>query len=177
MGRSYQGDTFSARFPAIEPFYEAFDRDDFARWTVHTAYQGAELQLSGTRSETVVKATCQKECKVNLLPLLVSADSATYRYHGYDRAVVAQMKERFRITDRTAVGALQKLEQQPDIFAAFSAALTSGRDDDLCVEGHTADELVRTYALSTLGAYQFLCYLRQSPEEAKRDLLRGLPRK
>ena len=46
---------------------------------------------------------------------------------------------------------------------------------NLC--GYTAETLHRDYNLSPLGAYNYLVYLKEDPNNALTDLKAGLPRK
>lgn len=45
------------------------------------------------------------------------------------------------------------------------------------VQGYSAEELKNTTKLTTLGAYNYLIYLRESPKEALDNLCKGLPLK
>lgn len=45
------------------------------------------------------------------------------------------------------------------------------------VEGYTAERLCNEFNLSPLGAYNYLIYLKENPNQALADLKSGLPRK
>lgn len=51
------------------------------------------------------------------------------------------------------------------------------KENIISVEGYTAEQLCKTTMLNPLGAYNYLIYLRDNPEEALSNLKEGLPRK
>lgn len=50
-------------------------------------------------------------------------------------------------------------------------------DDCYKVEGYSAQEIYEKTYLTKIGAYNYLIYLKEDPEEALKDLKNGLPRK
>lgn len=74
---------------------------------------------------------------------------------------------------------IAKLYTHSDVFFEFYDYVLYERfvEDALVVEGLGAQHLTTNYSLSVLGAYNYLIYLREMPEEALEDLKRGLPRK
>lgn len=85
------------------------------------------------------------------------------------------------ISEKRAVLTIKKLLQHQDIYAEFVTSLTSEKYPDknnaIIVEGYNAETLEKSYPLSMLGAYNYLIYLRNLPEEALENLKNGLPRK
>lgn len=71
----------------------------------------------------------------------------------------------------TASAHAEEFMSHPDIAEEFFTALHNAEiPSPITVEGYTAQMLKSRYALSTLGAYNFLIYLREKPEDAKRCL-------
>lgn len=65
-----------------------------------------------------------------------------------------------------------------DIASELVVALKSGiPDKGIEVNGYSAKILNGNYPLSLLGAYNYLVYLREEPDQALADLKKGLPRK
>ena len=70
------------------------------------------------------------------------------------------------------------LKKHPDIEAEFAFYIKNGWvHNGICVSGYTAKLLNEKYPLSPLGAFNYLIYLRENPEEAIANLKKGLPRK
>lgn len=72
-----------------------------------------------------------------------------------------------------------RFSRHPDIMKEFCEWIDTRAfpEKAISVEGYTAQVLNSTTYLSALGAYNFLIYLREKPEEAIEDLKAGLPRK
>ena len=51
------------------------------------------------------------------------------------------------------------------------------KDDCYRVEGYSAQEIYEKTYLTKIGAYNYLIYLKEDPEQALKDLKNGLPRK
>ena len=84
------------------------------------------------------------------------------------------------MSPKRAEKALQKLASQLDILLEFYFFVKNGRFKEVhpvTVKKISAKHLVETTYLSPLGAYNYLIYLRESPEEALEDLRKKLPRK
>ncbi|MGI6249582.1 MAG: hypothetical protein ACOYJX_09375 [Acutalibacteraceae bacterium] len=85
-------------------------------------------------------------------------------------------------SEKRAAEMLQKLARHPDILAEFAVwvkmrTFPEKEDGAIEVEGQTAKTLFESTYLEPIGAYNFLIYLREKPEEALADLKKGLPRK
>ena len=77
---------------------------------------------------------------------------------------------------------VEQIAGYSDIFEEFLNYIRIGkfRKKDRTqtqIEGFTAERLCKEYDLSPLGAYNFLVYLREEPQNALADLKAGLPRK
>lgn len=73
---------------------------------------------------------------------------------------------------------IEKLKKYGDIFFEFYDFVLYENfptEDGIEVEGYTAEKLCNTTMLNPLGAYNYLIYLRDNPEEALANLKAGLP--
>ncbi len=76
---------------------------------------------------------------------------------------------------------IEKLNKYRDLFFEFYDYILDEQfvKDDVAIkiEGFTAKSLATKYPLSPLGAYNYLIYLRETPQKALADLGAGLKRK
>lgn len=95
------------------------------------------------------------------------------------RKIRKYLTEERDMTDFVASGIIEKLERHPDIMAEFNNWLEIREypENGICVEGQTAKALAQSTYFSPIGAYNFLIFLRENPEEALTRLKAGLPRK
>ena len=178
--QAYAAGEFSGRFPTLEDFLRRFDREDFGYWTLSAGCQGAEISITGRREETEIGLSYPETAALNLLPILSEAEARSYAFHAFDSEVVRLMRERFDLSLKRAVLALEKLSAHPDVYQEFTAVLTGKAlpaGQAITAEGFSAQQLHTQYPLSLLGAYNYLIYLREAPQEALGNLARGLPRK
>ena len=81
-------------------------------------------------------------------------------------------------SDRRKQAILDKLHKYGDIFNEFYYyVLRESFEDGVVESGYYASKLVEDFSLSPLGAYNYLIYLRENPQNALADLKAGLPRK
>lgn len=179
--KKYSQESFATSFHGVKDFLDIYDNIDFGRWTLNIVYQNIEVIISGERDKTDIGVSYPKERKLNLLPLLSEAESSTFEFNDYDKRVLDILKTEFRMNEKRAVLAVQKLLVHKDIYDEFVLVAASGKyakgSTAVSVEGYTAETLNSNYPLSVLGAYNYLIYLRESPKEALEDLRKGLPRK
>lgn len=179
--KKYSCESFSTAFHSLREFMNLYDNDDFGRWTLSVVYQNIEVTMSGEREKTEIGVSYPKERKLNLLPLLNEVESITYEFNDFDKRILSTLKSDFRMSEKRAVLAIQKLLTHKDIYDEFVLVAMSGRyakeSSAISVEGYNAESLNSNYPLSLLGAYNYLIYLRESPKEALEDLKKGLPRK
>lgn len=73
----------------------------------------------------------------------------------------------------------ENLSRHPDIRNEFYLYVLEGKFPTglLAVEGFTAEHLTNNYPFSPLGAYNYLIYLREMPQQALAFLQTGLPSK
>lgn len=174
-------ESFANTFHGLKDFLEAYDYNDFGMWIAKVLYKGVEVTISGDRDNTELGVSYPKEIKLNLLPLLSEVESSTYQYNDYDKSVLNMLKTKYNLSEKRAVLTIQKLLKHKDIYDEFVSVSMSGNYTDeasaVSAEGYTAQALESNYPLSLLGAYNYLIYLRESPEEAIDDLKKGLPRR
>ena len=179
--RKHTNESFTVAYKTIHDFLDVYDHDDFGEWDLTVVYQNIEISICGRRAETEIGLSYPKEIKLNLLPLLYEVETSTFGYNDYDPAVLDLLKRDYKMSEKRAVLTVQKLLSHKDIYDEFVEAATSGKPASgpsaIKVEGFTAEELHSKYPLSILGAYNFLIYLRESPEAALEDLKKGLPKK
>lgn len=73
---------------------------------------------------------------------------------------------------------VEKLHKHGDIFYEFYYYVLRERfEEGIAIEGFSAKRLNKEYPLSVLGAYNYLIYLKEDPQNAILDLKKGLPRK
>ena len=179
--RSFSGQRFRTSFSDLHRFLEIYDGEDFGVWTLHLVFQNTEVLVSGHRTQTLIGVTYPAQAELNLLPLLKDAEDRTYESCDWDSDLLGILKKKYRMSQKRAVLTLQELRAEPDLYAEFASTLRKDSfppmDRAICVEGFTAAKLNQSYPLSTVGAYNFLRYLRQSPNEALADLEKNLPRR
>lgn len=177
----YEGGSLREEYPEAADFVRRAEERNISEWELHAVYEGKQITLTGDAWGTGVGASYPVKTPVNLLPLLTRAEERSFALHPFPPEQVSRMRESFRLDQRGAVRALNKLAGYPDLLAEFTAGLTAEgfafpEEGGLCEQGYTARALHEGFPLSPLGAYNYLIYLRESPQEALADLKRGLPR-
>ncbi len=179
--KRYMAATFGCSFESIYNFINVYGDDDFGRWTLIISYQNTEVTISGEKDKTVIGVSYQKDKKLNLLPLLSSVEVTSYEYNSYDKKVINLIKSKFKMTNKQAIKAIEKLQAYREIYDEFILVIATekyaNKYNAITIEGFTAEKLNKDYPLSLLGAYNYLIYLKTSPKEALEDLRKGLPRK
>lgn len=97
-----------------------------------------------------------------------------------DGAILDYLMNECGMTVLRANDTLNKLSRHFDIPNEFYFFIKNGRFasfDPITAKGYTAQKLCETTCLSPVGAYNYLIYIREHPEEALNDLQKGLPRK
>lgn len=166
----------------IFAFFDFLSRQKMEGWELKCLYQEQEIGILGHMYRTIISIRYQKGVEMNVLPLLNRVENETYGYHSFDIGVVENMKEMFRLNQRGAIQALTGLQKHPDIYREFMSGCQGKSfifpmEGQINERGYTAKTLHERFPLSELGAYNYLIYLRESPEEAIKDLEKGLPRK
>lgn len=92
------------------------------------------------------------------------------------------IQQNYGYSEKRAAAMATKLSAHEEILEEFANYMSSGsfaKKDNSKTEicGYTAEKLHNEFKLSPLGAYNFLVYLKEEPENALADLKAGLPRK
>lgn len=159
-----------------------FKRQELMIWELKGKYANIEICITGRTYGTVLSIRTPLKSKVNMLPLMNAVELATYNYHNYNPQLVIEMKQRFKLNQKVTIQMLLDLEKYPDIYEEFLSGIKKKKFEfpsnrAITVEGYTAEYLYTNFPLSELGAYNYLIYLRETPQEALDDLKKGLPRK
>ena len=83
------------------------------------------------------------------------------------------------MSENRAKSVIRGLGKHKEVYYEFASYVKNRQfpQDAFAVEGYTAEQLHNNYPLSVVGAYNFLVYLLEEPQEALADLKAGLPRK
>ena len=83
------------------------------------------------------------------------------------------------ISENRAKSVIKGLGKHKEVYYEFASYVKNRQfsSDAFAVEGYTAEQLYNNYPLSVVGAYNYLIYLREDPQNAIADLKAGLPRK
>lgn len=175
-----EGSDFCKQFQTIESFMRNMTSANISEWELNFLYQNQEVVATGRIWSTIVGISYSATSKSNLIPLLYSVEEKSYEYHTFDKQIVRCVMERFELKVKAAIKALLKLSKYTDIYSEFTDVIKCGKwmnkHTAISVEGFTAEQLNSSYPLSLLGAYNYLIFLRESPNEALEALRKGLPR-
>lgn len=176
-----EGGQFKKRFPDPRTLARTYGSEEFNMWDMSFVYKGVKVYASGDAGSSETALTYDPKDSVNLIPLLAEIEDRSWKFHGMDPALLGRMRKAFSLSETGAVRALLKLQEYPDIWEEFMSGM---EEEPFCfpispvrVEGYSARDLKEGYPLSILGAYNYLIYLRHSPEQALQDLKDGLKRK
>ena len=176
----YNANSFEKEIISMSDFLIKYDNEDFGYWMLNVNYQNIEISFTGKRDRTDIGVSYSKSQAINLLSVLSEVENISYNYNDYDKEVVAVLINEYKMTTKRAVLTIKKLKCHQDIYEEFVATISNKypkQINEIIVEGFSAQKLNKEYPLSILGAYNYLIYLRENPQEAVEDLRRGLPRK
>lgn len=92
-------------------------------------------------------------------------------------AIINYLINNLNKSNQRAEDIYNKLSKHDDILKEFYEWVISGQFKNfVVVEGYTAQRLFNETRLEPLGAYNYLIYLRENPQEAKEMLSKGLPK-
>lgn len=166
----------------LQKLNEMFKQQNLASWEISCEFEKEKIYITGKVDSTVLSIRIPLQAKINMLPIMNRVELSTYEYHMYAPNIIEKMKVLFHLNQKMTIVALQKLEKHMDIYEEFINALqkdifTFPKEGAVEVEQYTAGKLYETQRLSILGAYNYLIYLREKPQDALNDLKLGLPRK
>ena len=108
-------------------------------------------------------------------------NDASFESTPLDKAV-RYIEQRYGYSTKRAQKMAEQLSRHQEVFEEFLNCMRIGkfRKKDWTkveVKGYTAEKLNAEYNLSPLGAYNYLVYLIEDPQNAISDLKKGLPKK
>ena len=176
------GEEFCKKIISVEQLCHRFDDERIKDWTIKCVIEGIDAELSGTVYGLRIGVSYNSSCKVNFLKYLSNVENETYFYTKYDFEIINKLKKWFGLNQKNAVITLIKFDKHSDIAGEFYEGMKGNTfcfndNKPIEVEGYTAKSIFDNYPLSELGAYNYLIYLRETPQEALLDLKKGLPRK
>lgn len=98
----------------------------------------------------------------------------------YRIGITEYILHRINLSQTIAEKSYEKIARHADIRKEFYQYIMNDEVfplEAIKVEGFTAHYLATNYPLSILGAYNYLIYLREIPDEALMNLKKGLPRR
>lgn len=169
-------------FSSVNNISHIFETQELRVWELTCNYKGVKIHITGRTHGSILSIRSPLSSDINFLPLMIEAETATYSYHDYDPATIEAIKKKFKINQKVTIQTLTEMEKYRDIFDEFMNGMSGDSfifpdTNAVSVEGFTAQYLHENYPLSEIGAYNYLIYLRNDPEQAKKDLKNGLPRK
>jgi len=169
-------------FSNIEVLSETFQQQKLVIWELKGIYQNVDVAITGRTYGTVLSVRTPLDSKINMIPLMSAAESATYDYYDYDDKMIARLKAKYHLNQKIAIQTIVGLQKHPDVWEEFLNGLQTTpflfpKEGAVSVKGYTAEMLFKNCPLSELGAYNYLIYLRNDPVSAMSDLKRGLPRR
>lgn len=174
--------TFIKEFSTMEQFMRYFTERGMKTWDLDLFYQETQLSVSGQAWSTVIGVSYPLETPINVIPLLSEIEGKTFEYHSFDPVLVKNMKQLFQLNQKQTICSLLKLSEYENIYSEFIDGMAADgfvfpQGEMIVIQGYTAKKLHEDFPLSPLGAYNYLIYLSEDPEDAIADLKRGLPRK
>lgn len=159
-----------------------FQIKDLYEWKLNIEYNNCALTVVGEVNSSTIGVFLPLSATKEHINLIREVEQNSWNYHLYDDTIIEKIKNYFKLNQRITVECMDELEKHPDIQKEFLNGLQDSafvfiKDNPISVQGYTAKYLFENYPLNELGAYNYLIYLREKPEEALEKLKQGLPRK
>jgi hypothetical protein len=147
------------------------------QWSVYYSERGGQFDLKTFKtedeacSELLLRMKAEKEEDEQLLQDVAPLGKT-------DSIVLNHLLTEEKVTEKVALQIIGKLDKHPDILEEFTKWVQTRQypvRGAICVEGYTAQKLSESTHLHPVGAYNYLIYLREKPEEALNRLKQGLP--
>ena len=172
----------SKYFSDLNALNLVFHIKDLYKWELDIEFKNSEYTIVGKIDSSTIGVFLPLSATKDYVKLIKEVERNSWNYHPYDDIVIEKIKNYFKLNQRIAVECMEELEKHPDIQKEFLNGLQESafvfiKDNPISVQGYTAKYLFENYPLNELGAYNYLIYLRESPEEAQEKLKQGLPRK
>ena len=146
-------------------FWGGRDENIICEFPITTEEEERALQNPGVIEELLTEA----KAKINW-----TAESF------YRIGIMELLRHRAKLSENRAEYSYQKLACHPDIRKEFYSYIMNNDvfpENPITTEGFTAKRLITEYPFAPSGAYLYLVYLREKPEEALDNLNHHLPRR
>lgn len=153
---------------------ERYDKTYIRFWGGREEDMPCEFPVSKTDAERVIS-------KASVIDELLSIAKTQIKWTAnsfYKIGITEYILHCMKFSQTRAEKAYEKIAKHADIRKEFYQYIMNDEaftPNPIKVEGFTAQYLVDNYPFSVLGAYNYLIYLREMPEEALADLKAGLP--
>ena len=169
-------------FSDLKALNLVFQIKDLYKWKLDIEFKNCEYTIVGKADRSIIGVFLPLSATKEHINLIREVERNSWNYHPYDDTIIEKIKNYFKLNQRIAVECIDELEKHPDIQKEFldglqESAFVFMKDNPISVQGYTAKYLFENYPLNELGAYNFLIYLREKPEEALEKLKQGLPRR
>lgn len=99
-----------------------------------------------------------------------------------EEMAVRFVQQKYNYSEKQSRRMVAQIAKHREIFEEFFnyirvSKLCKKDGSQVSIGGYTAEKLMNENNLTTLGAYNYLVYLLEEPEEALKDLKNGLPKK
>ena len=155
---------------------ERYDRTYIRFWGGREEDMPCEIPVSEADARRVIS-------EASVIDKLISTAKAQIEWtanYFYRTGITEYILHRMNLSQTIAEKSYEKIARHADIRKEFYQYIMNDEAftlNPIKVEGFTAQYLVTHYSLSILGAYNYLIYLRERPEEALMNLKEGLPRR
>lgn len=99
-----------------------------------------------------------------------------------EEMAVRFVQQKYKYSEKQSRRMVAQIAKHKEIFEEFFnyirvSKLCKKDGTQVSIGGYTAEKLMNENNLTALGAYNYLVYLLEEPEEALKDLKKGLPKK
>lgn len=99
-----------------------------------------------------------------------------------EEMAVRFVQQKYKYSEKQSIRMVAQIAKHKEIFEEFFnyirvSKLCKKDGTQVSIGGYTAEKLMNENNLTALGAYNYLVYLLEEPEEALKDLKKGLPKK
>ena len=154
-------------------------------WSMSMKYKKNTLVIAGSVRENKIALLYESNKELYLFFFLARIEEKTWKQNTYDIVLLNYMMKKFEISLQTTVASLDRFDKYkeignefmhyviPEVYG-FDQLLLINSKRRINIQGYTAKEIIKQFDISELGAYLFLTYLCESPEESKRIMEKGI---
>lgn len=153
---------------------ERYDKTYIRFWGGREEDMPCEFPISKTDAERVINEASVIDELLSIAKTQIEWTANSFYKIGITEYILHHMK----LPQTRAEKSYEKIARYADIRKEFYQYIMDDEvftPNPIKVEGFTAQYLATNYPLSTLGAYNYLIYLREMPGKALADLKAGLP--